>query len=102
MITMNTKFALSVAGLGFALNIILGVVCFGDHFVTGCVVCLFLFAFAIAWPLTFVFGRLLQRQKSELFQTLVNEDRWTQYVLLAELDENTRGDFLRRLGRDAA
>lgn len=99
---MNTKFALSVAGLGFTVNIILGVVCFGDNFVTGCVVFLFMFAFAIAWPLTFVFGRLVERQKLELFRTLVNEDRWTQDVLLAELDENTRAEFLRRLGRDAA
>jgi hypothetical protein len=91
---MNTKFALSVAGLGFAMNIFLGVVCFGDHFVTGCVVFLFLFAFAIAWPLAFVFGRSVQRQKLELFRALVNEDRWIQDVLLAELEENTRGEFL--------
>jgi hypothetical protein len=99
---MNKNFALSIAGLGFALNIILGVVCFGDSFVTGCVAVLFLFAFAIAWPFTLVFRRLVERQKSELFRTLVNEDRWTQDVLLSELDENTRAEFLRRLGRVAA
>jgi hypothetical protein len=98
---MNTKFVLSVAGLGFALNIFLGVVCFGDRFVTGCVVFLFLFVCAIAWPLTFLFGRLVQRQKLELFRALVIEDRWIQDVLLAELDVNTRGEFLKRLGRDA-
>ena len=98
---MNTKFAFSVVGLGFALSVFLGVVCFGDRFATGCVVVLFLFAFAVAWPVAFAFGRLVRRQKSELFRALVNEDRWTQDLLLAELDENTRSEFLRRLGRDA-
>jgi hypothetical protein len=96
---MNTKFVFSVAALGLALSIFLGGICFGDSFVTGCVVLLFLFAFAIAWPLTFVFGRLVQRQKLELFRALINKDRWIQDVLLAELDENTRSEFLRKLGR---
>ena len=73
----------------------------GDSLVTGLVVILLLIAFDVACPLALAVGLSIRRHKIRLIRDLVGTDRWTQDVVLSELDPKTRTECLRRLGRYA-
>lgn len=97
---MKTNHAGLLSGFCFVLSISVGVVFFGDRFMNGFVALLFVFVCGIVWPLSVAHQLSVRRQKAELIRALVRENRWAQDAVLEELDESTRGEFLRRLGRD--
>jgi phosphopantothenate synthetase len=58
---------------------------------------------AIAFALLSVFAARLRVRhlKRRLVHALGGQDRWSQDCVLAELDDDTRTELLRRLGRNA-
>jgi len=96
---MNKMLPVFFAYGGLILAVCVGALFFRDSFVTGLVVVFLIFAFAIAWPLALAVRLSAQFRKNSLIRSLAGADRWTQDVVLAELDSKTRTECLRRLGR---
>ena len=87
------------ASVAAALAFCSGTLLFGESFVTGFVVALFLTSFIVLWPIVVAARIVNQRHKFRLIRDLKQSDPRSQDLVLSLLDQQTRREFLKALGR---
>ncbi|HEX5399037.1 MAG TPA: hypothetical protein VFY06_08320 [Verrucomicrobiae bacterium] len=96
---MNAKVLVWSVAASLALSVAVGLICVGASFFNSFVLFLFVAVYGFCWPFALTYRLSIRRRKQELIQALTGQPRWIQDEVLAELDPETRSEFVRELRR---